>query len=207
MQVELLLLHQLVQVNLLSKQTSIFTLNTFPTLEFHGLINRGTQRDVDSFDFCPGFNSFSSAIVGIPPPPPPRGSGVPPPPPPRGGNLPPPPSAGGSGPPPPPPPPPADFVAPHAPREIPTLLSNSKKVAGATNKASGAPDLLAAIRGAGALNKLKPASARPESAATPPGGGDVENDLAKALASALFSRKAAVAGDSDDEDSEDDWDE
>lgn len=68
---------------------------------------------------------------------------------------------------------------------------------------------MAAIRNAKGSNVLKPVEERQISGKDElQTAEEIENDLVAALSNALSMRKAAVAGDSDDEESEndDDWD-
>ncbi|KAF9197751.1 hypothetical protein BGZ49_001670 [Haplosporangium sp. Z 27] len=141
---------------------------------------------------------FGSGAPPPPPPPPPMGgAGIPPPPPP-------PPPVGGGGPPPPPPPPPGGASVPSI-----SLPPNANS--------NGRSNLLESIRGAGGIGALRktnqgdPASSPSRNIPPPPapvaddedeGGGA---DLASTLAQALRARKSRVA-DSDEEESDEDWD-
>ncbi|KAE8215411.1 hypothetical protein CF327_g1286 [Tilletia walkeri] len=137
-----------------------------------------------------------------PPPPPARGGGPPPPPPP------PPPPMGGSGgaapPPPPPPPPPAASGA--APEGRGALLASIQGQSIAKLKKTPGPNTGGALAtgavvgaGLGAAGASAAAGAGDDD-----GGGLGGPDLASALAAALSQRKGNM-GDSDGEDSEDDW--
>ncbi|ORY86916.1 hypothetical protein BCR37DRAFT_128457 [Protomyces lactucae-debilis] len=148
-------------------------------------------------------------VPGRPTPPP---TGGPPPPPP----LPPPTALAGSGPPPPPglPPPPTMPGGPPAPP--PPALAASLPV----GAPGGRDDLLASIRGAGGLKKLKKAETVDKSAPAVPGaaraagagaavgaaaGAAAPLDMASQLAAALGQRNKKVAVNSEGEESDEDW--
>ncbi|CAD6892931.1 unnamed protein product [Tilletia caries] len=138
-----------------------------------------------------------------PPPPPPPGRGAaggPPPPPPP----PPPPMGGAGGPPPPPPPPPsAGAAAPPAPQGRNDLLASIQGQSVARLKKTPGPNTGGALA-TGAVVGAGLGAAGAAAAADDDGGGLGGPDLASALAAALSQRKGNM-GDSDGEDSEDDW--